>query len=690
MRGEMAAKAAMAPRSDLRGELVRRLPDPAALIVWAIPVAVLTGLWIAWAADTGGYFSRSWYPGALLVVAVLGIVGIARSSFLPEARAPRLALGIFGALVAWAWISLFWDSSLGSGWEAANQVTLYLATGALVSLTPWTAGRAYVLLGLWSLGVAVVCAISLAHAASADELSKYFYELRYQDPVGYVNGNAALAVTAFLAALPLTFGRAVPWWARGPFTAVATFLLAFSLLSQSRGSFVGLAVAVPLFVIVTGDRLRFLPRLLIVAGAVALAAGPVFDVQSVGETGKPIGDAVHHAATSIGLATVIALAAGTLVAALERAAADRAEVRRQAGRVGLVAATVLALVVLAGVAVNAGRLAHRAHTEFSTLTHYKEPKAGDTRYSNLDPYERPDYWRVALHLFSASPVQGRGVGSFEREYTARRHESKPSRYTHNLFLRTLSEGGLVGAALFVAFVLGTLGLVLARVRSFAPDVRLVGAGCLAVGAYFIVHGSFDWLDVIPAVAAPATALAFLALALSYPERTLRGGPSDTAIRVSLIGGTVAVVLALASMIPAYLAVRYVDLAFANSGSDNSAAFRAIRRAQWLNPVSITPRISEGTIALNAREYERAAKAFRESLKVEDNWYARFELCLIDSHAGRAESARRQLAAASRLNAHDPAIASIRADVHKGARLDPAEVNRSLSAGDKARFTTRQE
>ena len=75
------------------------------------------------------------------------------------------------------------------------------------------------------------------------------------------------------------------------------------------------------------------------------------------------------------------------------------------------------------------------------------------RISNLDPYERPDYWRVAIDLFQESPVGGVGTGNFEREYTARRHEPKHSRYVHNMYLRALGEGGAVAAALLVAFFL---------------------------------------------------------------------------------------------------------------------------------------------------------------------------------------------------------------------------------------------
>ena len=102
--------------------------------------------------------------------------------------------------------------------------------------------------------------------------------------------------------------------------------------------------------------------------------------------------------------------------------------------------------------VNLDRITDTVDEQWATLTGAEYDSVEGARISNLDPYERPDYWRVAIDLFEESPVTGVGTGNFEREYTARRHEPKHSRYVHNMFLRALGEGGAVAAALLVALL----------------------------------------------------------------------------------------------------------------------------------------------------------------------------------------------------------------------------------------------
>ncbi len=90
---------------------------------------------------------------------------------------------------------------------------------------------------------------SLAGASGTADLSKYLFEFRYQHPTGYANGNAALGVIGMLAAFGLSTDRDANPVLAGLFLAVAALLADFALLSQSRGSFIGVAVAAPVFLI---------------------------------------------------------------------------------------------------------------------------------------------------------------------------------------------------------------------------------------------------------------------------------------------------------------------------------------------------------------------------------------------------------------------------------------------------------
>ena len=162
-----------------------------------------------------------------------------------------------------------------------------LAVAWTLALLPWSARSARRLLGAWCLGLAVIAVVSLVGAFGTDELRTYLFEARYQDPVGYPNGNAALALIGMLPALALASDRYAHPLVAGCFLAVAALLADFALLSQSRGSFVGLAVALPIMIALAPDRLRLVIMVLVLAGAVALAAGPILDVVDVGDAHRP-------------------------------------------------------------------------------------------------------------------------------------------------------------------------------------------------------------------------------------------------------------------------------------------------------------------------------------------------------------------------------------------------------------------
>jgi O-Antigen ligase len=651
----------------------------------AIPVV---GLWVYLAPNSGGYFPRDWYPATIVAVALAIVVGLATGRALPAARGARVALVLLAAYVAWAFASLLWADSTGSALEAADKMLLLLALAWALALLPWDARTARWLLGAWSLGLGVVAVVSLTGASGTGDLSKYLFEFRYQHPTGYANGNAALGVIGMLAAFGLSTDRDANPVVAGLFLAIAALLADFALLSQSRGSFIGVAVAAPVFLAYAPDRLRVLTRLLALAGAVALAAGPIFDVYNAGEVGGAIAPALDDAVAAILPCVLVAGAAGLLLSLAERAARGHERIETAGRRAGLVGVALLAAAVVAVVVVNLDRITDTVDEQWATLTGAEYDSVEGARISNLDPYERPDYWRVAIDLFQESPVTGAGTGNFEREYTARRHEPKHSRYVHNMFLRALGEGGFVGAALLAAFFLSLFvgGAILRRGLARAPS--LVLATTLAIAAYFAVHLNFDWLEEIPAVASPALALPLVALVVAGRPSGAEsaGGPT----RASRAGAWVAAGLAgiaLVALVPAYLSVRYVNRAEERAAVDVNSAFEDLDRARSLNPASLDPDLAEGRIAISARRYDVARDAFEHSLTVEDNWLAHFELALIDAGRGRFGPAAAQLRQARALNARDPVLTRLGRNIEARRRVDPKAENTRIQRAATNRFTT---
>jgi O-antigen ligase len=667
-----------------------RRPETAASLRSLIPVLPalpVLGLWLYLAPNSGGYFPRDWYPSALLAVALALMVGLAAGRAFPAAREARVALALLAAYVGWAYLSLLWAESTGSALEASNKMLLLLALAWTLALLPWDARTARWLIGLWALGLAVVAYFSLAGASGTNTLSNYLFEMRYQHPVGYANGNAALGVIGLIAAFGMSTDRDAHPLLSGLFLGAAALLADFALLAQSRASFIGTAVAAAVLLIFAPDRLRVGLRLLVLAGAVALAAGPILDVYNTGEHGGALAPALDDAVAAIPLSVVAAGVAGLVIGALERLARGHERVERSSRRAGIAIAALLAVAALGLAVVNMGRITDVVDEQWTTLTGGEYDSVEGARISNLDPYERPDYWRVAIDLWQESPVNGVGAGNFEREYTARRHEPKHSRYVHNMFLRALGEGGAVAAALLVGFFLSlfVFGAILRRRLARAPS--LVLATALAIAAYFAVHLNFDWLEEIPAVASPALALPIVALvaaggSAAAGSESLRGARRAGALALAAAGA--AVFLALA---PAYLSVRYLNRAEERAATDVDGAFEDLDRARSLNGWSLDPVLAEGRIAISARRYDRAQQAFEDSLTVEENWLAYYELALIDASRGRYARAREELSLARSLDSRDPVLTRLGRIIAARRRVDPKAENTRIQREAHARFTT---
>jgi hypothetical protein len=378
----------------------------------------------------------------------------ARASVAPG-RPLRAALVLFAALVGWAFLSIAWADSPGSAWEAANKLVLVLATAGIMSLVAWTPGSLAILLGGWSLGVALLCAGRLITWLGADSLTPFFESAsaRMSDPLGYPNATAALPAMAMVPALLLASLREVPVYVRALALPVAVFLVEFALFAQSRGALGGGLVALLVLVALAGERMRILVRLGVVLLLAAPAAQPVLDVGNAALEGRsPVGP-LHDAAPVIGLTVALAAVVGLLLAVAD----ERVRIPRRAVRGTAVTGAVVLVLAGTGAAVAyGGAVRDWARDAWSAGT---APSGEQSRLLSLAPEERPDYARVAVRAFRDHPIAGIGAGNFGREYDAHRRFEKHSRYTHDIWLRVLSEHGIVGILLFV----GILGALVAGV-----------------------------------------------------------------------------------------------------------------------------------------------------------------------------------------------------------------------------------
>ncbi|HLA12389.1 MAG TPA: O-antigen ligase family protein [Pyrinomonadaceae bacterium] len=160
---------------------------------------------------------------------------------------------------------------------------------------------------------------------------------------------------------------------------------------------------------------------------------------------------------------------------------DNARPRLLAGaavRAGLALALILAL--FAGVVLTGGE---DALTRFVGTVNSDDPTTG-----------RAHFWNVTLEIIKTHPVLGTGLGAFGVVYT--RFDTRNGLYrleqAHNDYLQVLSDGGIVGALIALAFLALLFRIGFARRESndeFRRGVAIGGlAGCFAV----LVHSFFDF------------------------------------------------------------------------------------------------------------------------------------------------------------------------------------------------------
>jgi hypothetical protein len=631
-----------------------------------LPGFAVAAIWIVWAVRDGGYFPSSWYPAGLLAAGLLLTLAVARPAG-AFARAPGgAALLLLAGWTAWNALSLLWSDAPGAGREETNKLLVVLVMAVLMWATPWSLRSVWVLLGAWSGAVTAIAVVDLASFALAARPEAFLLESRYLGPTGYANGTAALGAMAFWPLLALSARPSVPPPLRVAALPAAVVTALWALLPQSRGTMLAGAAVVVVFVAFAPNRVRVLTRLAVVGGALWLCVPSLFEVYTASREGRPLADLADDAVARVALAGVLALAASVVLVLLEARARPSERVVRGLRRAG-VAAVVLALVaVCVGAAVSRERIADSVSERWDTFASDASIENTQTgnRLGQVTADKRYDYWRVALDAYRERPVAGIGAGGYEPRYTAEKAYAKHSRYAHDIWLRALSETGVVGLALLVG-ALAALLVALIRARLRTPEMAVAAAATLCVG--FFLQCGLDWLEEVPALLAPAVAL---------PLAVLRAGCTGRPGRAAIPAAVLAIV-ALLALVPSYLAVRQLARGDELRVTNPRGALAAYGRSADADPLALTPHLRSGFLALRLGDEALARRSFQDALDVHDNWVARFELGLLDAQAGRFGPAEAQIRRAEALNRNDPIVTEALAAVRDGERLDPLEVNRQV-------------
>jgi len=648
-----------------------------------VGVAALA-VFIWWTSQAGGYFERDWMAGTLLllVVGASSVIGLRGELALPG-RAAAAAVGALAAYAAWSFVSILWADTPADALEGARRALAYVLFFAVFALLPWTP-RA-VLGGLLAfIATMTVSAVhTVARLAGDAPLDDRFMDGSLLGPIGYHNASAALFTMAAVPALMLATRRELPAWSRPPLLAATTLLLGLAALGQSRGWLLTLPIVALAALLLSPDRLKLALFAVPVLGGLAFAAPGIIDTGQAGAglmgpdgaaAMRPLLDGVL---TKLTLATAATLAVAVVFVAAERR--RRAPLSPRARRTAAIALVGVALAGAAAtglIATDADPL-DRIHSGWQQFTDVEYTDSASTGLGS----GRYDFWRAALDSWREHPVLGLGQDNFIEAYAAKRRTQEEPRWVHSLPLRLLTHTGLVGAALFLAFVVALACAASgARRRAARPQTRTVMGAALLPAVVWAAHGSVDWFWEVPALSVVAFAFAGAVMALGRcGGAPPRPPPHSRRAQRVIAAATIAVVLAVgAVLLPEIAGDREVALAEQTWHQDPAGAYARLDRAAALNPLSPDPGLAEGRIALLRGELPRARSAFTEAAdRAPAFWYPRFALALVASAARDPGEARRQLRAAQSRNPREPLIAAALRRVDGRAPLGFAEAQRRL-------------
>jgi O-Antigen ligase len=573
----------------------------------------------------------------------------------PRRRPGRLALialGLLGAFVVWTALSLRWTESTEKTAADLAQVATFLGVFALAVITRGKGGVRQMVgaVGAGIVVIALVALLSRLHLSWFPEASQtgHFLETgkeRLSYPLDYWNGLAALIAISLPLLLQITSGgRHLAVRALASAALPAMFLTLFFTLS--RNGIGGGVIAIAVYLALANDRLPKLLNLIVTGiggGVLILLANHRYELVH-GFT-----EATARSQGSEMLWLTIVVCAITGLARLGLGVSRRPHWARVDRRRSLVVLGVAALVVLVSlIAVDApGRLSHAWHD-------FKQPSGrsehGTSRLISAGGENRYQLWSSAVREFDSEPLTGTGSNTFQLWWTRDGSVPTPILDTHNLYLQTLGELGIVGLLLLAAFVGTTLLGSAARLLRAASSRRAWLAAAVAGSTVLWTTSIFDWMWKIPVI--PIATLLLLAVAITADNRESEGTTAPAALRWPLRSAVSAI--AIAALVAIAIPLAANDLLRSSQSDaragDTAGALEDARNAQNVQPGAASPRLQEALIYESEGEYGPAETAAVTATEREPtNWQTWLLLSRIEAQNERPGPAIRDYQRARTLN-----------------------------------------
>jgi O-antigen ligase len=414
---------------------------------------------------------------------------------------------------------------------------------------------------------------------------------------------------------------------------------------------VAMAISLPVFFLVSGQRLRGLFALAPIALALLAAFPGLNGIYLAFLNGDSATEAIEQVLPIVWLTAAGAGLYGLLWGLIDQRWELTSRATRFIGGVALV-------VSIAAIVFGAATVSERVGNPITWGEQRWEAfKANDTagqeqsRYLTASGSGRYTFWQVAWKDFASHPLLGVGTSNYEATYyQLRERASVPNTlYAHMLPLEVLAERGIVGGALFFGFLLSCLGVGLReRFGRLGPEGKAQVGAMVAAVTYWFVHSSDDWFWQLPAVTIPA--MVYLAM-LVGPWQRFEAAPARWPVRTV---GAIVAVLAIVVVAPLYVADRYRAQSYATTNP--TKALEAVERAERFDPLDPWLRQHEGNLALSAGDWARAERAYSEAIRLTPEHYApRLLLARFYEQRGEPEKALQAYRQARALNPLDEEV-----------------------------------
>ena len=392
------------------------------------------------------FFSGGFFDQPRLIAAVCAwLLVIAAALFaerpLPQSLPGRLALGGLAALTALTVASIAWAPLAGPAVDDAQRALLYL--GAFLAGVAFLRADRFIEPAL-AAGTLVVVLYGLSERLLPGLVDLHQSSTaggRLEQPITYWNAMGAVAAMGLVLCTRLAADERRPNALRAVAAAAVAPLGAAIYLTFSRGAIAAVAAGLLVLVLLARERAQ------IRAAAVSLGTGlgaavacGVFPwVRSLSE--GDLSDSLQGLLALALLLTLAAVAAGLTLRWTAAVHGDSAAVASPRARLLTAVGVVVALVAVG------------AALEGSPQGSSPDAGANTARLGSLDSM-RYEYWRVALETFADHPLIGTGSGGFRVEWLRERPEKDASGEAHSLYLETLAELGLAGAAALLIMLAG--------------------------------------------------------------------------------------------------------------------------------------------------------------------------------------------------------------------------------------------